>query len=60
MILFSQLVSVLLVIAFLEEGAKNAPPGVERPDPIRCCAVVLGIQHLVTGVLPMFSLSSSR
>lgn len=31
-----QLVSVLLVIAFLEEGAKNSLPGGERPDPLRC------------------------
>lgn len=29
------MVSVLLVIAYLEEGAKNTLPGGKRPDPLR-------------------------
>ena len=30
----TQLVSVLLVIAYLEEGTKNTLPGEKRPDPL--------------------------
>lgn len=37
----TQLVSVLLVIAYLEEGAKNTLPGGKRPDPLRCARSII-------------------
>lgn len=43
-----QLVSVLLVIAYLEEGAKNTLPGGKRPDPLRCGTA---FQHLTTALI---------
>lgn len=53
-----QLVSVLLVIAYLEEGAKNTLPGGKRPDPLRCALSVL-LPSSVLSLPPSLSVSFS-
>lgn len=45
----SQLVSVLLVMAYLEEGAKNTLPGGDRPDPLRSCALLFSLFFFFSG-----------